>query len=249
MTQSKSENLPPPESKELLPPPSPEREHVIFLLVEDGLTEIERRYGPDGLEPKPYHNANHTRDVIDAAIQLADAAIETGKIKPKDKDLLILAACYHDFEHGLGSGLDEAESARYICGKMRESGYFSNDEIAEVYKMIMATQVYFIEGQLHQSAAPDDIMTQLMADADLSTLGKSPPIYWDRARRYLAEVSGRTDAPTAGDLVSFSLAQDSFLCAHQFYTEEARHLFPYHDENIAFTRRMQRFWASRHHQS
>lgn len=222
---------------------SNEREMTVFRLVEAGLAEIDRRYGPDGIRPQAYHNADHTRDVMDAAIQLADEAIAKGEIEPGDKDLLILAACYHDIERDYESGANEAASARIIALQMRESNQFSEQDIVKVYKMIMGTEVWFANGRMFQSADPNDKLSMLLADADLASLGRSPQTYWDRAMRYIKEVTDNTE-PTADQILHFALEQDNFLNQHEFYTEEANRLFPYKQANLRFTQQMQRFYAS-----
>ncbi|MGZ6005182.1 MAG: HD domain-containing protein [Candidatus Saccharimonadales bacterium] len=225
--------------------PLDEREAAVYNLVDAGLAEVERRYGPDGARPQAYHNADHSRDVMDAAIQLADAAIEAGKIEPSDKDLLILAACYHDIERDFASGDNEAASARIICQQMQDCGQFNNFEIAKVYKMIMATEVHFADGVMRQSAEPGDFLSQLFADADLSTLGKPPQTYWDRALRLIKEQTDKNSLDN-NQCLAFALNQDGFLRHHNFYTEEAKMLFPYKQANIRFTQFMQRFYAGKH---
>jgi len=220
-----------------------ERDRVMFRLVEAGLEAVDRRYGPNGLRPQAYHNADHARDVMDAAIQMADAAIAEGKITEAEKDLLVLAGCYHDIERDYESGANEAASARNICVLMRESGQFSDQEAVRVYKMIMGTEVYFVDGVMNQSADPNDLLSMILADADLASLGKSSPFYWDRAMRYIKELTGTTE-PSNDEIVAFALDQDSFLRHHEFYTDEAKVLFPYKQDNIRFTQQMQRHYAS-----
>ena len=220
-----------------------ERDHVMFRLVQAGLEEVDKRYGPNGLRPQAYHNADHARDVIDAAIQMADAAISEGKITEAEKDLLILAACYHDIERDYASGVNEAASGRVISLLMKQSGQFTEQETVRVYKMIMGTEVYFVDGIMHQKADPNDLLSQILADADLASLGKSPTFYWDRAMRYVEELTNSTD-PSPDEILGFALDQDSFLRHHEFYTDEAKILFPYKRDNIRFTQEMQHHYAT-----
>ncbi len=98
--------------------------------------------------------------------------------------------------------------------------------------MILATTVYFENGTIKQSAT-EDYLAQIMADADLAHLGRESSLYWERAESLLREIK-KTDNPTPEDRSAFIKSQPSFLKNHKFHTEEAKQLFPYKQENIAF---------------
>jgi hypothetical protein len=96
---------------------------------------------------------------------------------------------------------------------------------------------------MKQSADTEDLLSMFLADADLASLGKTPQFYWDRALRYARELTNKTEL-SDDDILAFALNQDSFLRNHHFYTEEAKALFPYKDENIKYTQQMQHHYAS-----
>jgi len=213
------------------------REKGTEKLINYALSEIEKKYGTgegDGQSPRRYHNKKHTQDVIDASVKIAQLALKKGKIKPSDIPLIQIAASFHDIEQDLGSGLNEQESARKAEEQMRKEG-FSDEEIEKVREMIMATRVSYDEGTMRQFAT-ECYLTQIITDADLSSLGKPYALYWDRARRLLEETKG-TNNPSEEDITVFMQGQIAFLQNHRFYTEEARVLFPHKKDNIRTTQR------------
>jgi predicted metal-dependent HD superfamily phosphohydrolase len=201
------------------------------LLIDIGLQEIEFKYGAAGEYPQSYHNATHAHDVMDAATAIAELAVKAEKIPPEDKPLVALAACYHDIVHELGGGADEQASADILAQRMQAAGVFSKQDIAKTQAMILATVVHFENGVLRQSASPGNILTQILADADLSSLGREPTTYWDRAHSLLEERLYPA-VPTREQERVFLEEQVPFLENHQFLTAEAALLFPYHQANV-----------------
>lgn len=218
-------------SHETTGPKTPEQ--AAALLIDIGLEEIEFKYGVAGEHPQSYHNATHAHDVMDAATAIAELAVKARKIAPEDRPLVALAACYHDIVHELGSGTDEQTSADILAQRMEAAGVFSKQDIAKTRAMILATVVHFENGVLNQSANPGNMLTQILADADLSSLGREPAIYWDRAHRLLEERSYPA-LPTREQECSFLQEQIPFLKNHHFLTAEAAFLFPHHQANIVY---------------
>jgi len=213
------------------------KEKIVRALISHALSEVERKYGKgqgDGETPKSYHNRVHAQDVLAASRQIAILSLATGKVEASDIPLIEIAAAFHDIEQGLGKGLNEIESARLAEVEMRKDGLFGEKDIQKVKRMILATTVHFKNGIMGQSAT-EEFLTQVIADADLSTLGQEASIYWSRAIGLLKEMKG-TDDPSKEDLIVFAEGQSAFLANHQFYTEEARKLFAHKQENIEFTR-------------
>jgi predicted metal-dependent HD superfamily phosphohydrolase len=215
--------------------PKSERKIATKELVNFSLSEVERKYGKgqgDGLTPLGYHNLLHSQDVLWAGRQLADLALKNGKINPDDLDLVDIAGASHDLEQELGGGKNEIETARIIEEKMRKTQVFTEEDLTKVKTMILATIVYFKDGVMKQSAT-EDYLTQIIADADLAHLGREAGLYWERAESLLREMK-KTDNPTPEDKATFIKSQPAFLKNHNFYTEEAKILFPNKQENIAF---------------
>jgi predicted metal-dependent HD superfamily phosphohydrolase len=214
-----------------------EKQTVVEELTQRALDEIERKYGTgvgDGENPKPYHNRVHTQDVLTAAQQLGQAALQAGKIDVSAIPLIELAAGFHDIEQGLGAGLNEEASARIAAEEMLKSGVFTDAEIKQVTAMILATAVQFENGSMKQSAT-GEYLTQLLADADLASVGQEPSVYWDRALRFLKETQGTT-ASSKEEAVAFMQSQLAFLEQHHYYTAEAASLVIQQQANIAFVR-------------
>jgi predicted metal-dependent HD superfamily phosphohydrolase len=215
-----------------------QKEVVVNDLVEHALSEVERKYGKgegDGKTPRSYHNRVHTQDVIEASQQIAQLSVEADKIKDSDIPLIKIAASFHDIEQDLGGGLNEEKSARLAEEEMRKTGLFGEEDIRKVKRMILATTVYFEGGVMKQSTT-EDYLTQIITDADLSSLGKEQNVYWERAMRLLKEIK-KTDTPSRDDEITFAKGQIPFLENHQFYTQEANGLFPHKQENVEFTQK------------
>jgi len=216
-----------------------ERQIVGEDLARFALNEVGKRYGKrpgDGVTPLAYHNFHHSLGVVKAGEAIAISAANRGKINKDDVVLVKIAASFHDIEQGLGGGMNEQESARIAEGYLRKKGVFNEEDIAKVKRMIMATVVDYSSGWLKQSAT-DDYLTQILADADLSSLGAKPDIYWGKAESLLKELK-KTDSPNNEDLRNFLGTQDKFLENHKFYTDEANILFPHKKENIEFTHKL-----------
>lgn len=212
------------------------KEQTIIGLITGALSEVERKYGRgsgDGEIPKAYHNRTHSEEVLSATRDIAELALKTGRISSSDIFLAEIAASFHDIEQGLGGGQNENESAKLAEEAMRKAGIFNGEDIQKVRRMILATTVHF-EGAVMEQSATGEYLTQIVADADLSSLGQKPTFYWDRAERLLKEIRG-TDNPAREDEVAFTKRQLILLENHQFYTEEARGLFTHKRENIEFT--------------
>lgn len=105
-----------------------------------------------------YHNANHARDVHDAAERIA----KNEHIPDHDLKLLLTAAWFHD--SGFLKTIDhhEEESCR-IAKQILPQFEYSGDEIEKICGMIMATR-------LPQS--PKNKLEEILADADLDYLGR-----------------------------------------------------------------------------
>lgn len=203
-------------------------ERAASLLIEQGLAELDSRYGANGLRPKQYHSVHHTLEVMGDAVTMARLAAQRGEIQEEDIPLIRLAACYHDFEHDLPRGEAEARSAQIVMDRMQRLGAFGVNAITKTGSLIVGTTVKFVEEKLVQ-AASNDYAEQILADADLAPLGKPFRVFWDRTTNLFSEELD--PKPFVPDR-DFYIKEAKILKAHQFYTREARELFPYQQENI-----------------
>lgn len=155
-------------------------------IVRAQLQALAARYGTRTEAPPSgrwltYHNATHTKEVHDAGYATAQRLAARGMMNPADVPLARIDAAFHDDEQDLGSGANEAASARTAVGVMTDAPYrdlFFEADLARVNDAIMATVVTFDgNGKLSQSVqssgdADSIVLQKVMADADLDSLGR-----------------------------------------------------------------------------
>jgi len=205
-------------------------------LVDRGLAIMRKKYGTgvgDGETPLAYHNAVHVEDVLWAVKLMCNLAIKKGKMSPEEKILALIAAAYHDVEQRQSLGTNEEISAQEAAEAMAAEEVFSAEEIEKVRSMILATRVFFDQEGVMRQMITDDYLSQMMADADLSTLGASAELCWDRAIRILKELRN-AERLSEDDIREFAAEQALFIESHPFHTPEARLLFPNARKNIQF---------------
>lgn len=159
------------------------------------------------LSPKLYfHSLEHTRDdVVPAALRLAAM---TG-ISATDTQLLRTAACYHDLGFIERRDGHEEVSARIAAEALPGFG-FRPAQVDSVVGMIRATR-------LPQS--PTNLLEQLMADADLDSLGRDDFFVRNQALR--DELAAHDHV--VSDSVWFR-NQLKFLQSHHYWTPAAASL-------------------------
>jgi uncharacterized protein len=153
-----------------------------------------------------YHSLAHTQDDVLPAVERL-ASLEG----IDDASLLLLrtAACYHDI--GFVEGREEHEriSVRIAREMLPRFGY-SPEQIARVGAIILATRL---------PQAPQSLLGQLLADADLDVLGRNDFLSTNRAlRAELAAFGSPVDDAT------WYRAQLEFLQNHRYFTAAARKL-------------------------
>jgi predicted metal-dependent HD superfamily phosphohydrolase len=209
-----------------------EKSEHIRQLIADGIMLLEEKYGDRSDTPLAYHNKEHAYDVMDATQSIGSEALQQGKITESDLALLELAACYHDAEHGMHGSDNEYESIRIVTNKMKKAGVFSNDDITKVTEMIEATIVNFKKGMFTQSV-DENYYTKIIADADMSALGKPLDIFWDRSKKLLRESDNRIfDSQELKEKIAFISSQITFLQQHTYHTSEADMLYGNKQETI-----------------
>ena len=105
-----------------------------------------------------YHSVNHVKDVMEAAMNIADAE----KVDDADKLLLRTAALFHDSGFLFGAQEHERKSCEIARQYLPEYG-FTEPQIEEICGMIMATKI---------PQDPQNHLEQILADADLDYLGR-----------------------------------------------------------------------------
>lgn len=207
-------------------------EEATYTLANQALTIIEEKYGFSSTNHLGYHDTEHTKQVIDAASTLGNMAVHRDKIDVLDRYLLIIAAAFHDIEQDKGSGNNEVVSALEAKRAMAKNNVFDEREVSLVEDAILATRVTYDAGHLQQSAS--NYFTQLLADADLVSLGSDTESYWSRAVGLFHEWYGNDCIDTA-NRITFMSHQVALLKTHVYYTPEANEIFTNQPVNLAFS--------------
>lgn len=126
-----------------------------------------------------YHTAEHVMWVLRHADALAMSADQA---EPLDRDVITVAALFHDVIYDPRSATNEADSAAFAVAQMAKLGWGSG-RCHEVSALILATAG-------HEASSPE---AAVLLDADLAVLGGSPPDY----RAYVAAV--RAEYAHVGD--------------------------------------------------
>jgi len=153
-----------------------------------------------------YHTAQHTKQVIEAVEQLAEAE----GVSTYERNLLRTAALFHDA--GFLEGYDDHEqlSCKLAGQYLPEFGYLPKD-VEQICRLIMATR----SGQ-----KPGDKLEAILCDADLSYLGTDT--YFARAEALFLELQ------TAGKLKTWEEWQKiqlKFIEAHRYTSPTAIRLY------------------------
>jgi uncharacterized protein len=153
-----------------------------------------------------FHSLTHTRDdVVPAALRLA-AQLD---IDCEDTLLLRTAACYHDIGFIEQRDGHEHVSARIATATLPNFGY-SPEQVTCIVGMIMATKL---------PQQPTNLLEQIMADADLDSLG--------REDFFIRNQALRDELAAFHQVVSDALwyrTQLNFLRSHHYWTTEAASL-------------------------
>ena len=153
-----------------------------------------------------YHSLAHTlEEVTPAAEQFA--ALEG--VNGEDLLLLRTAAVYHDAGFVEQHHAHEEGSARIAAAVLPGFGY-TPDQVAVIVNIILATRL---------PQAPQTLLEQIMADADLSVLGQANFLLRNAALRQELAAFGqvKTDAQWYG-------TQLKFIRDHRYFTATASRL-------------------------
>lgn len=118
-----------------------------------------------------FHNIVHTRNVVAAVNELCD----NENIKETDRELVLLAAVFHDTGYTKKYVGHEAESCKIAENYLREM-HRSTGEIQTVINCIEATEM---------PQNPTDILSKIICDADMSHLAAKD--YFEQIERLRQE--------------------------------------------------------------
>ncbi|OXA93083.1 Pycsar system effector family protein [Flavobacterium hercynium] len=151
-----------------------------------------------------YHNFNHTFSVVNAVKELC----KKEDVEGDDKELLLVAAWFHDTGYTKGYENHELESTKIAADFLREKGK-SDEFIANVSKLIMVTVKEYI---------PKTHLEKIMKDADYAHLvGVEYEVTCELLRLELKNTHNVlfSNAEWAKENLNFLLNK------HRFYTDHA----------------------------
>ncbi|MCK9398891.1 MAG: HD domain-containing protein [Bacteroidales bacterium] len=163
------------------------------------LTKLERE-----LDPRlTYHSINHTLDVLESAIRLA----EMEKLSSKEILLLKTACIFHD-SGMLVTYRGHEEASIEICRQTLPVYNYNEEDTEIICRMILTTK-------LPQCASQH--LDKILCDADLDYLGRSD--FFMIAHRLKYEWDILNIYPTT--LQEWYLIQKDFLSSHRYFTISA----------------------------
>ncbi|HQV55681.1 MAG TPA: YitT family protein, partial [Chitinophagaceae bacterium] len=150
-----------------------------------------------------YHNAQHTKNVIEAAEHLA----VTENISGRDLVILKTAALFHDSGFLENHQRHEELSCQFAKKYLPDYEY-NDEEIELICSMIMATRL---------PQTPKEELAKYLCDADLYYLGTEE--YDSYAKKLFAEFKKTGFVKTNAE---WQIKQADFLATHNYFTPTAR---------------------------
>lgn len=150
-----------------------------------------------------YHNAQHTKNVIEAAEHLA----VTENVSGRDLVILKTAALFHDSGFLENHQRHEELSCQFAKKYLPDYEY-NDEEIELICSMIMATRL---------PQTPKEELAKYLCDADLYYLGTEE--YDSYAKKLFAEFKKTGFVKTNAE---WQIKQADFLATHNYFTPTAR---------------------------
>ena len=124
-----------------------------------------------------YHNVDHTLDVLEQVLCLADLA----QLPERERELLVVAAMYHDAGFLHQKALNEPIGAELAAKAMSTTGGYTKREIKTVKHMILDTTLLMDDcAQISNTE-----LSPYLLDADLSNLGRQ--CFWEQTEAVASE--------------------------------------------------------------
>ena len=154
-----------------------------------------------------FHKEKHTKIVVETALEIADGS----GISDEEREILEIAAWFHDTGYAITYKGHEAESIRIATEFLAKEGY-PEDKINAVANCIKATQM---------PQSPNTLIEKIICDADLSNFGRKN--FFERddlVRAELEAVKQKKYTDTEWWIFAKELLQN-----HTYHTEYAREKF------------------------
>lgn len=150
-----------------------------------------------------YHQADHTRSVVEAAGHIGLAE----KISDEELVLLKTAALFHDSGYLVQPQEHEEISCNMARQYLPEFGY-KPEQVEEICRLIMMTRI---------NHSPEDLLGRILCDADLYYLGTDQ--YTVVAEKLYRELKHQDLVKNKSEWL---LKQVEFLESHRYYTTTAK---------------------------
>lgn len=172
--------------------------------VEQYIKEFfDRNISPDYV----FHNFAHSEAVVESVKEIGQGY----QLPERDLTILQLAAWFHDLGYDKGPAQHEERSIQYAEAFLSERN-FPPDSIKTVISTILSTRV---------PQHPDNLLEEILCDADMSHLGKDS--YWDRCGRIRQELLVTQQMiMSEQEWVDFEL---NFMLQHRYHTPVATGLY------------------------
>ena len=151
-----------------------------------------------------YHNLEHTIQVVDKIKILA----KEENISPEDTENLILAGWFHDLGY-VDDADNHEEESRKIASDFLKQHQFSEERIAKIGELILATDKFY---------KPKNHLEEIIKDADMYHLASDDYFrICENLRQEIKEVHHQKFSK-----LKWAELNISFFAKHQFYTKFAK---------------------------
>lgn len=152
-----------------------------------------------------YHNYDHTWDVV----QACETMVDHYQLSEDDREVLLLAAWFHDAGYLTVGPKDHEEESQRIATAFLQKHQVDPDRIRAVNECILATKM---------PAAPQNLLQQILCDADLYHLGTDG--FSERNKKLREEMGNYQKEPVSKR--DWRQINIDFLERHRYFTDYAR---------------------------
>jgi predicted metal-dependent HD superfamily phosphohydrolase len=176
----------------------------MYTTLQQVKVEIDRIFEEEISEVFVYHNKAHTENVVNTCEQFA----LHHNLELKDRQLLEIAAWFHDVGYSRGYA-DHEESSAQIARSFLQKLLVSDVDIDKVVACILATKL---------ETPPTNLLEEIIKDADLANLGENS--FFDHSRRLRQEWLTVLDEHYTDK--SWIELNHNFMLRHEYFTAIAR---------------------------
>ena len=176
-------------------------------IVDQYIRELFRDELPDGIK---YHNADHTLHPTTGVVAAANRIALSENISEHDRELLIVAAYFHDTGYIREYEKNEPIAAR-MAGRILKLIGYTPKEVKKIQKMILSTDL---------EREPKTLVEKILCDADLDHFGREDFFKMDGKLREGRRVKGID----VSDEAKWYKSTLEIVTKHRYYTESQKKL-------------------------